>query len=173
MTVSRRTLVTAAAIAGSAARAAAPADIAGVAADLARRSQIGNDALMRGDVERYRSLVPLASDFTLMSPFGGKPSRGADITPERWAAMRTFFQDGSLEQEVVAAYTTADMVVLAVVERALVAVGGLPKQPWGLRVTLVYRREAGEWRLAHRHADPLAPGISVGEAAALARGAHG
>jgi len=40
----------------------------------------------------------------------------------------------------------------------------------GLHVTLVYRREAGEWRLAHRHADPLVEGVSLDEAAALARG---
>ncbi|WP_221885682.1 hypothetical protein [Variovorax sp. MHTC-1] len=40
-----------------------------------------------------------------------------------------------------------------------------------LRVTLVYRRDgAGEWELAHRHADPLVHGIDLGQAAAIARG---
>src|SRR5262245_31608332 len=42
--------------------------------ELARRSEEANDALMRGDVDRYRALVPLAPDFMLMSPFGGAPS---------------------------------------------------------------------------------------------------
>jgi len=37
-------------------------------------------------------------------------------------------------------------------------------------VTLVYRREGSEWRLAHRHADPLVHGNSVEQAAAIARG---
>jgi hypothetical protein len=40
-------------------------------------------------------------------------------------------------------------------------------------VTLVYTRTGGRWELAHRHADPLAPGITVPQAAALARGAAG
>jgi ketosteroid isomerase-like protein len=59
------------------------------------------------------------------------------------------------------------MVVLATIERIRVEVGGLPAQDWRLRVTLVYRREGVEWRLAHRHADPLVAGVSLEEAAAL------
>jgi hypothetical protein len=60
-------------------------------------------------------------------------------------------------------------VVLALIERARVEVGRLPSQDWALRVTLVYRRDGTEWRLVHRHADPLVGGISVPQAAALAR----
>jgi hypothetical protein len=59
--------------------------------------------------------------------------------------------------------------VLAVIERTHVAVGAVPAQPWALRVTLVFRRQNGQWPLAHRHADPLVEGISVEESAALAR----
>jgi ketosteroid isomerase-like protein len=61
------------------------------------------------------------------------------------------------------------MVVLVVIERCHGEVGGLAAQEWTLRVTLVYRRDEGEWRLAHRHADPLVAGISVEQSAALAR----
>jgi ketosteroid isomerase-like protein len=141
--------------------------------ELVRRSLQANQALLRGDVATYRALIPITADFTLMSPFGATPTHGVDMTEERWQRMERFFKDGSLEQEVVQTYATADMVVLAVIERAHVAVGGLPAQAWALRVTLVYRREGGEWRLAHRHADPLAHGVTVEQAAALARGASG
>jgi ketosteroid isomerase-like protein len=105
-----------------------------------------------------------------MSPFGGTPTRGAELTEERWQSIGRFFRNGTFEQEVVQAYGSADMVVLAIIERCRVEVGGLPSQEWPLRVTLVYRREGDEWRLAHRHADPLATGISLEQAAALARG---
>ena len=141
------------------------------AAVLIERSAEANAALMRGDVDRYRTLVPVSADFTLMSPFGGAPSHGATLTDERWEAMRRFFRNGTLRQELVQSYATADMIVLATIERAHVEVGGLPAQDWALRVTQVYRRAGTGWQLVHRHADPLAGGVSIAQAAALARGA--
>ena len=138
-------------------------------AELIRRSAQANTALMRGDTDKYRALIPHADDFTLMSPFGGTPTRGSDLTDERWEAIGRFFHNGTFEQEVVQSYGSADMVVLAIIERCLVAVGGLPAQEWPLRVTLVFRREGSDWRLAHRHADPLVKGVSLEQAAALAR----
>jgi ketosteroid isomerase-like protein len=139
-------------------------------ADLIQRSAEANSALMRGDIKKYREVIPHTDDFTLMSPFGGKPTRASELTTERIETMGRFFKNGTFEQELVQAYGSADMVVLAIIERPHVEVGGLPAQDWALRVTLVYRREGAEWRLAHRHADPLVRGVSLEQAAALARG---
>jgi ketosteroid isomerase-like protein len=149
------------------------ASIADQIAALIQRSEDSNAALMRGDIERYRALVAYTDDFTLMSPFGGTPSRGSEYTPDRMERMGRFFQNGTLRQELVQAYGSPDMVALALIERCHVEVGGLPAQDWPLRVTLVYRREGAGWRLAHRHADPLVAGISLNHAAALARGEEG
>ncbi|MDF2998185.1 MAG: hypothetical protein K0R27_3822 [Xanthobacteraceae bacterium] len=169
MPASRRSILTAAG-AGLASMEFAQATQAGQVAELILKSEESNAALMRGDIDRYRALVAFTDDFTLMSPFGGTPTRGSQLTNERMEAMGRFFRNGTLEQEVVQSYGSADMVVLAIIERAHVEVGGLPAQDWALRVTLVYRREEGVWRLAHRHADPLASGISLEQAAALGRG---
>jgi hypothetical protein len=139
-------------------------------ATLVRRSEEANDALMRGDAARYRALVAPATDFMLMSPFGGTPSQGS-MRPERMARLGRFFESGSLRQELVASYGSPDLIVLAVIEHANVAVGGLPKQDWALRVTLVYRRVGADWQLVLRHADPLGHGITLEQAAALGRGA--
>jgi ketosteroid isomerase-like protein len=146
---------------------AADADIG----TLVDRAEQAHAALMRGDVTRYRALIETTADFTLMSPFGGKPSRGT-TSNEEWAAIGRFFKGGKDSAlELVQAYRSADLVVLAVIERTHVAVGAIPAQDWALRVTLVFRKENGQWLLAHRHADALAGGISVEQAAALARGA--
>jgi ketosteroid isomerase-like protein len=149
---------------------AQPAAADDVVARVIQLSNDSNAALMRGDVDTYRTLLTIASDFTLMSPFGGAPSRGSDYTSETWKKMGRFFKNGTFKQEVVQSYASADMVILALIERAHVEVGGLPAQDWALRVTLVYRREGAEWHLVHRHADPLANGISLQQAAALGRG---
>ena len=137
--------------------------------DLVRLSAEANAALMRGDGKRYFELVACSDDFTLMSPFGGKPSRASADMDAQMQAMGRFFRNGVLQTELVQAYGSADLVVLAIIERANVEVGGLPAQDWALRVTLVYRRDGAQWRLAHRHADPLVAGVSLDEAAALAR----
>lgn len=141
-------------------------------AELILRSHESNAALMRGDVDRYRALVSLADDFTLMSPFGGAQPRGSRMTSEKWEAMGRFFKNGTFEMEVIQAYGSGEMVVLSIIERAHVEVSGLPVQNWSLRVTLVYRREESDWRLVHRHADPLVQAISLEFAAAIARGEH-
>lgn len=154
--------------------------VAGVAAvrdtqgpDVARliaSYEAANGALMKGDAQSYMAGVGgLTPDFVLMSPFGGEPSRAAEYTPERIERMGRFFSEGTFEQEVVATYAAHDMVVLATIERANVAVGRLPRQPWALRVTSVFVRKDKGWSLAHRHADPLVAGISLDEAAALGR----
>ncbi len=176
MNASRRSLLAAASAIGSlgAASAVAISDSntpESTAQQLAAVSERANDALVRGDFARYRELVSFTPDFTLMSPFGGPPTHGAQLTEDRLAALGRFFRNGRLAQEVVQTYASQDMVVLAVIERAAqVEVGGLPAQDWALRVTLVYRRVGTAWQLAHRHADPLVAGISLAQSAALARG---
>lgn len=149
---------------------AQPAAADDVVAKLIQLSNDSNAALMRGDMDKYRALLTIANDFTLMSPFGGTPSRGSDYTSETWEKMGRFFKNGTFKLEVAQSYASADMVVLALIERTHVEVGGLPAQDWALRVTLVYRRNGAEWHLVHRHADPLANGISLQQAAALGRG---
>lgn len=140
-------------------------------ANLTRRSAEANAALVRGDINGYLALIEPAKDFTLMQPFGGATTRGFDPSSEHRAALARFFKSsGTFDQEVVAAYNSGDLVVLATIERLRAEVGGLPEQDWSLRVTQVFRRDGAEWRLVHRHADPLVNGISLEQAAALARG---
>jgi len=137
---------------------------------LVLRASRAHEALMVGDVRRYRELIQLGEDFILMAPFGGPPTQGAYKSDERWASVGRFFRNGrDSNVEVVRAYRSSDMVVLALIERTHAEVGGLDGQDWALRVTLVFRRERDRWLLVHRHADPLVEGISLNEAAAIAR----
>jgi ketosteroid isomerase-like protein len=139
---------------------------------LIERSAQSNAALMRGDIDTYLSLISVTDDFTLMAPFGGAPTRGSQLTQDKWKAIGRFFKNGTFKQEVIESYGSSDIVVLVLIERAEVEVGEIPRQQWALRVTLVYRLHDKKWRLAHRHADPLVPGITLKHAAAITRGDH-
>ena len=139
-------------------------------AELIQRTTEAAKAYIRGDMHTYFTLIKHTEDNTLMSPFGGEPTRGVDTSPERLEALERYFQNGEAELDVVQAYTSGDLVVLVVIERQHGEVGGLPDQDWSLRVTLVFRREGSEWWQVHRHADALVHGIRLEQLSELARG---
>jgi ketosteroid isomerase-like protein len=108
-------------------------------------------------------------DYTLMPPYGGEPRCGFDAE-EALEATPKMFRAGEADLELVQSHASGDMAVLVAIERQHGEVGGMPDQDWSLRVTLVFRREGPDWRLVHRHADPLVHTISMEHMAALARG---
>ena len=169
--VSRRTAIGAVATAPLALQLpASPANAKDAIAELIMRAEEKNAAFMRGDTDRWAKLARIASDFTLMQPFGGPASHGFDASPERLAELAQYFRKGETKLEVAQSYASDGLVVLVMIERQHGEVGGLPDQDWSLRVTEIYRRDAAEWQLVHRHADPLVQRISLEQAAALARG---
>jgi ketosteroid isomerase-like protein len=142
-------------------------------ADLVQRTAEAASALIRGDVRTYLTHIRHADDYTLMAPSGGEPRGGFDASDQAVDALARYFQGGEAEVQIFQSYTSGDLVVLVAIERQHGEVGGLPDQDWSLRVTLVFRREGGEWRLVHRHADPLVHGIGQEQLAAIARGDPG
>src|SRR5262249_27693805 len=138
--------------------------------DLVGRAADAAAALVRGDIREYFRLLPHADDFTLLAPTGGEPRRCVDTADETLDALAAYFQGGEAELEVVESYASAELVVLVVMERQHGRVGGLPDQDLSLRATLVFRREGSEWRLVHRHADPLVHPISEEQLGSLLRG---
>jgi ketosteroid isomerase-like protein len=141
-------------------------------ADLVRRCQDAAAALIRGDVRRYLDLFVHADDYTLIPPFGGAPRHGFDASDAAVEQLSGFFAGGEAQVDVVQSYVSGDFVVLVLIERQHGEVGGLPDQDWSLRVTMLFRREGEQWRLVHRHADPLVREIDLDRAATLARGDH-
>jgi ketosteroid isomerase-like protein len=56
---------------------------------------------------------------------------------------------------VIAAGVSGDLAYTVGYEHSLVSRDGGPVTPNRLRVTHVYRREDGEWKIVHRHGDGL------------------
>jgi ketosteroid isomerase-like protein len=137
---------------------------------LFERASDAHSALIGGEVSRYFQMVAPAPDLLLMTPVGGFTQRSGPYSPGEVAEMKGFFRGGTATAELLAAHRSGDLAVLVMVERARALIADFPEQDWALRVTLVFRREADGWRLAHRHADPLVSRIGWDRVAELARG---
>jgi ketosteroid isomerase-like protein len=57
--------------------------------------------------------------------------------------------------EIIAASVSGDLAYTVELEHTSVSVDGVPVDPYTLRVTQVYCRENGEWKVVHRHGDQL------------------
>jgi ketosteroid isomerase-like protein len=64
----------------------------------------------------------------------------------------TFSDCESHIYEIIASDVIGDMAFTAGYERTEASINGEPRR-YVLRVTQIYRREDGEWRVAHRHGD--------------------
>src|SRR3954454_4374417 len=75
----------------------------------------------------------------------------ADVSRAIRRVASVYSSSDVVEFEVIAAGLSGDLASLVGYERAASSVGGAAAEDLRLRVTQVYRREAGEWRLVHRH----------------------
>jgi ketosteroid isomerase-like protein len=87
---------------------------------------------------------------------------GALMTTSGWGEigpafewLATTFSDGSYDYEVIAAGASGDLGYIVGIEHSKASIGGAPPEAYKLRVTTILRREEGEWRVVHRHADPI------------------
>jgi ketosteroid isomerase-like protein len=85
--------------------------------------------------------------------------------------LATRFSDcTAFDIEVVAAEARGDLAYLVAVEHTTASIGGDPSEPYSLRVTTIFRREAGAWKVVHRHADPMMNGASTRDRLSVLRG---
>jgi ketosteroid isomerase-like protein len=82
-------------------------------------------------------------------------ARGQHELDELFSALgRSFSNCTSYAFELQAHDVMGDMAYTAGLEHTAASVDGQPRT-YTLRATQVYRCEEGEWRVAHRHADPV------------------
>jgi ketosteroid isomerase-like protein len=108
-------------------------------------------ALRNGDVEPRLALWSRTDPVTV---FGARISgTGWDDVSAKFQTVASWFSDSTeFDFEVVAAGASGDLAYTVGYEHNRVKVEGQPRT-YSLRVTHVYRREDGQWRIVHRHAD--------------------
>jgi ketosteroid isomerase-like protein len=105
-----------------------------------------------GDPQPYIDCWPERDDVTLFGAWG-PIEKGYQRLAEtfRWVGSR--FKTGQLVPEDTVAFCSGDLAYTVGFERGEVAVDDGSTRPMTLRVTHIYRRIDGDWRLVHRHAD--------------------
>ena len=61
----------------------------------------------------------------------------------------------AFEYEVIGAGASGDLAYIVGFEHTTASVGGADPEASDLRVTTIFRREDGQWKIVHRHADPM------------------
>lgn len=136
---------------------------------LAMTEAAGN-AWMCGDFDGgYGALLTEKDDASIFGPFGGPAANSTRMWTDGARIGVKQFRDGHAKARLIRSYASGDLLVLVLIEEQSGEVGGVADQPWSLRITQVYRRENGKWRIVHRHADPLMKRRTLPETAALAR----
>jgi len=112
-------------------------------------------AIISGDPSGYKALYSRAEDVTLANPFGGV-ARGRAEIEQRLDRAAANFRDGEVVGfETITRLVTPELAYLLEVERSKAKVGGSDELTrTDIRVTTVFRPEAGGWKVVHRHADP-------------------
>ena len=114
------------------------------------------DEFMRGNNRPLEHLYSRRDDVTLGNPFGPFV-RGFDEVVEAMERAAMYYRDGkAIGFDLVTKEVTQDLAFVVEVERLSSKVGDSEEEtPVSLRVTSIFRNEDGEWKLLHRHADPI------------------
>jgi ketosteroid isomerase-like protein len=119
------------------------------------RLEAGERALHEGDVGPRRAMWSHEDPVTLF---------GAWLSNSGWDAVSGIFDEiasrfsdcSAYEIELIAAGASGDLAYTVAYEHTTVSLDGSPRS-YILRVTQVYRREDGEWKVVHRHGNELSP----------------
>lgn len=111
-------------------------------------------ALHNGDPAPRRALWSRNEPVSVLGAW--RDAQGQLEIDELFTALGASFSDCSSYAFELQAYdVVGDMAYTAGLEHTSAAVEGEPRT-YTLRATQVYRRESGQWRVAHRHGDTVA-----------------
>src|SRR5688572_19861156 len=110
--------------------------------------------LQNGINKNYKALWSNADDVTISGGFGGTIEKGWEKVSKRldWAA--TQFSNGTNKIDRLVARAEGDLGYLVQLEHIVFRVRATGAQATrDFRVTMIFRREGGKWKIVHRHAD--------------------
>jgi ketosteroid isomerase-like protein len=124
---------------------------------------------VKGNPRPFKEVCSHADDVTIMGGWGGFEKGWVAQVEKRydWASARFASDEDERQIENISLVVTSEMAYSVDIERATIRLANSQEvRRMALRVTTVFRLENGEWKAAHRHADPL---VDVQPAAAITK----
>ena len=123
---------------------------------LIERYHLALGEFLKGNPEPVKEMVSHKDDVTLANPLG-PPARGWDEVAKTIDHAASTIRDGEIIGfETISKLVTPELAYILEIERQEAKLGGNDDlTPFALRVTMIFRPEDGEWKLVHRHADPI------------------
>jgi hypothetical protein len=110
--------------------------------------------LQAGRVGAYKALWSQREDVTLSGGLGGVIEKGWPGVERRLDWVGTQFSKGSNRIDRVVATVHGDFAYVVQAEHLRYTIPGQSTETTrDYRVTMIFRRESGAWRIVHRHAD--------------------
>jgi ketosteroid isomerase-like protein len=127
---------------------------------MAARITAAETALHNGDARERIAMWSRTEPLTLFG--AGMNGRGWDQIGPIFDVLGTQFSDClAYENEIIAAEARGDLAYTVALERTTASINGAEPKPYILRVTTIFRRENGEWKVVHRHGDALPADIGA------------
>jgi ketosteroid isomerase-like protein len=112
--------------------------------------------ITNGNPAVYKSLYSRRDDVTLANPFGPPAHGWTEVSATLDGAAENYRDGEAVGFENISTVLTPDLAYTVEIERYRARVGGVKElTPVSVRVTTVFRREGGAWKVVHRHADPI------------------
>lgn len=128
-------------------------------AQFLKRWEAAQARFINGDPTLWKQMASHRADVTILGGFGGEGEKGWAAVGARydWASAQYRPGAATLKVDYHAVAVSGDLAYTVGVERqANVRLGaqdaGVNRS---LRVTQIFRREDGEWKLVHRHGDQM------------------
>ena len=128
---------------------------------LFKQVEAAGASFFAGDPAPIIALWFRGNDVTIFGGSGSYAQGWQAVEPRiRWAAAH--FRGGRGALEPVTMGESGDLAYTISIERGEVQLEGSEElRPLALRVTQLYRREDGEWKIIHQHADPIEDSVRL------------
>jgi ketosteroid isomerase-like protein len=127
--------------------------------EVSSRQHAAESALIRGDVRPRLAMWSHHEPVAIFAAVGPSRTGWPQLEPMFRSVAARLSGGGEVTYEVLAFDVDGDMAWTAGFLRFVTSMLGGPPSPYTLRITHIYRREEGEWKIVHEHSnfEPEAP----------------